>query len=95
MVVKKAQAGEGVEANKRKDAKLAHVIINEKRDKKAATFAVTKIPHPFKTWAQYEQSLRAPVGKEWNTNATFQKMTLPRITTKLGAIIDPLSAPFK
>ncbi|KAG0362488.1 hypothetical protein BGX24_005107, partial [Mortierella sp. AD032] len=95
VVVKKAQPGEGVEASKRKDAKLAHVIINERRDKKASHYAVTKIPHPFKTWAQYEQSLRAPVGKEWNTNATFQKMTLPRITTKLGKIIDPLSAPFK
>ncbi|KAF9121882.1 hypothetical protein BGW39_010190 [Mortierella sp. 14UC] len=95
VVVKKAQPGDGVEVSKRKDAKLAHVIINEKRDKKAAHYAVTKIPHPFKTWAQYEQSLRAPVGKEWNTNATFQKMTLPRVTTKLGKIIDPLTAPFK
>ncbi|KAF9575443.1 hypothetical protein EC968_003048 [Mortierella alpina] len=95
VVVKKAQPGDGVEVSKRKDAKLAHVIINERRDKKAAAYAVTQIPHPFKTWAQYEQSLRAPVGKEWNTNATFQKMTLPRVTTKLGKIIDPLTAPFK
>ncbi|KAH7049810.1 small-subunit processome [Linnemannia elongata] len=95
VVVKKAQPGEGVDISKRKDAKLAHVIINEKRDKKASAFSVTKIPHPFKTWAQYEQSLRTPVGKEWNTNATFQKMTLPRVTTKLGKIIDPLTAPFK
>ncbi|KAG0009830.1 hypothetical protein BGZ80_002014 [Entomortierella chlamydospora] len=95
VVVKKAQPGDGVEVSKRKDAKLAHVIINEKRDKKAAAYSLTQIPHPFKTWAQYEQSLRAPVGKEWNTNATFQKMTMPRITTKLGKIIDPLSAPFK
>jgi U3 small nucleolar RNA-associated protein 14 len=94
-VVKKAQPGDGVEISKRKDAKLAHVIINEKRDKKAAAYAVAQVPHPFKTWAQYEQSLRTPVGKEWNTNSTFQKMTLPRITTKLGTIIDPLTAPFK
>lgn len=93
--MKKAQPGDGVELSKRKDAKLAHVIINEKRDKKAAAYAVNQIPHPFKTWAQYEDSLRAPVGKEWNTNATFQQMTLPRITTKLGKIIDPLTAPFK
>ncbi|KAG0240366.1 Utp14 protein-domain-containing protein [Mortierella sp. GBAus27b] len=95
VVVKKALPGEGVEANKRKDAKLGHVIISEKRDKRSAAFSVTQIPHPFKTWEQYEQSLRTPVGKEWNTNASFQKMTLPRITTKLGTIIDPLTAPFK
>ncbi|KAG0239310.1 hypothetical protein BGW41_007795 [Actinomortierella wolfii] len=95
VVVKKAKPGEGVDISKRKDAKLAHVIINEKRDKKAAAYNLTKLPHPFTTWEQYEQSLRTPVGKEWNTNATFQKLTLPRITTKVGQIIDPLTAPFK
>ncbi|KAF9579562.1 hypothetical protein BGW38_004133, partial [Lunasporangiospora selenospora] len=95
VVVKKAQPGDGVDASKRKDAKLRHVIISEKRNKKAASYNVTKLPHPFTSWDQYEQSLRAPVGKEWNTNSTFQKMTMPRITTKLGKIIDPLTAPFK
>jgi U3 small nucleolar RNA-associated protein 14 len=43
---------------------------------------------------QYERSLRAPIGKEWNTRDTFQKMTKPRVITKLGQVIDPLKAPF-
>jgi U3 small nucleolar RNA-associated protein 14 len=44
---------------------------------------------------QYEQSLRTPMGSEWNTNAIHQKMTKPRVITKLGSVINPLSVPFK
>jgi U3 small nucleolar RNA-associated protein 14 len=44
---------------------------------------------------QYEHSLRAPVGPEWNTRDSYQKMTKPRVMTKLGTVINPLSAPFK
>lgn len=36
IIVKKPLAGEGVEASKRQDAKLKHVIINEKRIKKVS-----------------------------------------------------------
>jgi U3 small nucleolar RNA-associated protein 14 len=53
------------------------------------------VPYPFKTREQYEASLRNPLGKEWNTHEVFQKLTMPRVTTKMGAIIDPLTAPFK
>ncbi|RUP47697.1 Utp14 protein-domain-containing protein [Jimgerdemannia flammicorona] len=95
VVVKKPLPGEGVEASKRQDAKLKHVIINEKRVKKATKYQITTLPYPFQTREQYENSLRAPVGKEWNTTATFQKMVLPRVTTKLGKVIDPLTAPFQ
>ncbi|KAH8552611.1 small-subunit processome [Umbelopsis sp. PMI_123] len=94
-VIKKALPGEGVVANKRKDAKLGNVIISERRIKKATKYQVTSIPFPFQNREQYERSLRAPLGKEWNTTDTFQKMTKPRVMTKLGRVIDPLKAPFK
>ncbi|KAI9285465.1 small-subunit processome [Umbelopsis sp. AD052] len=94
-VVKKALPGEGVVASKRRDAKLGNVIISEKRIKKAAKYQVTSIPFPFQNREQYERSLRAPLGKEWNTTDSFQKMTKPRVMTKLGRVIDPLKAPFK
>lgn len=61
----------------------------------ATKYQSINIPHPFKTREQYENSLRTPVGKEWNTTEVFQKMVLPRVTTKLGKVIDPLTAPFK
>ncbi|KAL0082960.1 small-subunit processome [Phycomyces blakesleeanus] len=85
----------GVAPSERKDVKLSNVIINEKKNKKAEKYQVTHVPFPFQNMEQYERSLRAPVGKEWNTRETFQKMTKPRVITKLGAVIDPLSAPFK
>ncbi|KAI8887091.1 small-subunit processome [Backusella circina FSU 941] len=84
----------GIDQDKRKDAKLKSVIISEKVNKKAEKYRVSAIPFPFKTMEQYERSLRAPIGKEWNTRDTFQKMTKPKVITKLGQVIDPLKAPF-
>ncbi|KAI9261578.1 small-subunit processome [Phascolomyces articulosus] len=85
----------GIDPLKRKDAKLMNVIINEKRNKKIEKYEITQVPYPFQTMEQYERSLRAPVGKEWNTRDTFQKATKPRVLTKLGTVINPLDAPFK
>ncbi|KAF7724213.1 hypothetical protein EC973_001232 [Apophysomyces ossiformis] len=85
----------GIAPENRKDAKLAKVIINEKKNKKTEKYQVTQVPFPFQNMEQYERSLRAPVGREWNTRETFQKMTKPRVMTKLGTVIDPLSAPFR
>ncbi|KAI7870389.1 small-subunit processome [Spinellus fusiger] len=84
----------GIAPEKRKDNKLANVIINERKNKKAEKYQVTHVPFPFQNMEQYERSLRAPVGKEWNTRDVFQKMTKPKVMTKLGTVIDPLSAPF-
>ncbi|KAI8062362.1 small-subunit processome [Gilbertella persicaria] len=84
----------GIEADKRKDAKLSHVIINEKMNKKAEKYQTTSVPFPFKTMEQYERSISTPVGSEWNTRQTFLKLTKPRVITKLGKVIDPLKAPF-
>ncbi|KAI7860159.1 small-subunit processome [Circinella umbellata] len=89
------KTNKGVDPLKRKDAKLKNVIINEKRNKKIERYEITQVPFPFQTMEQYERSLRAPVGKEWNTRDTFQKVTKPRIITKLGTVINPLDAPFK
>ncbi|KAI9363267.1 small-subunit processome [Pilaira anomala] len=84
----------GIDAEQRKDAKLSHVIINEKLNKKAEKYRVTSVPFPFKSMEQYERSISQPVGNEWNTRQSFAKMTKPRVLTKLGKVIDPLSAPF-
>ncbi|CAO0797313.1 unnamed protein product [Mucor circinelloides] len=84
----------GIDADKRKDAKLAHVIINEKLNKKAEKYRATSVPFPFKTMEQYERSISTPMGSEWNTRQTFLKLTKPKVITKLGKVIDPLKAPF-
>lgn len=82
----------GVAAEKRQDAKLDRVIINEKRVKKNGKYMASSLPHPFETRQQYERSLRLPVGPEWTTKETFQGMTKPRVLMKPG-VIAPMSKP--
>ncbi|KAJ5629118.1 hypothetical protein N7528_002775 [Penicillium herquei] len=83
---------EGVKPEKRKDAKLSRVIINEKRVKKNIKYMASQLPHEFETKAQYERSLRMPLGPEWSTKETFQSGTKPRVIVKQG-IIKPLEKP--
>lgn len=82
----------GVDPNKRKDAKLDRVIINEKRLKKNTKYLASELPHPFESREQYERSLRLPLGPEWTTKTTFQDAIKPRILLKQG-IIRPMEKP--
>ena len=83
---------EGVPKERRKDAKLDKVVINEKRVKKNAKYLASNLPHPFENRQQYERSLRLPVGPEWTTKETFQAATKPRILMKQG-IVAPMVKP--
>ena len=78
-------------AAKRKDAALRNVVISEKRDKKAAAFTTSGVPFPFKTREQFERSMRAPLGPEWNPAASHAALTKPKVHTLKGVIIDPLA----
>ncbi|BEI93096.1 uncharacterized protein CcaverHIS019_0507240 [Cutaneotrichosporon cavernicola] len=80
----------GVDAAARKDAGRANVIITEKKDRKAAKYLPTDLPFPFTSVKQYEAQFANPVGSEWNARAGFQRQTLPRVTKKPGAIIEPV-----
>ncbi|NXR67418.1 UT14A protein, partial [Rhadina sibilatrix] len=76
----------------RKDQHLPHVIISEKRNIHAAAHQVSELPFPFERHQQFEQSMRMPVGPTWNTQRAFQKLTAPRVITRTGHIIQPISA---
>ncbi|KAH8094740.1 Utp14-domain-containing protein [Cristinia sonorae] len=80
----------GVDPKSRADFNKSHVIISEKRDKKAAKYLVKDLPFPYTSKAQFERSMGTPVGTEWNTRIGFQRGTLPRVVTKPGTIISPL-----
>jgi U3 small nucleolar RNA-associated protein 14 len=82
----------GVDRDKRQDAKLDRVIVNEKRVKKNSKYLATELPHPFESRQQYERSLRLPLGPEWTTKSTFQDATKPRVLVKQG-IIRPMARP--
>lgn len=83
-----------VSKDKRLDKNKANVIINEKVNKKNTKYQADKVPYPYKTWEEYERSLRVPLGKEWTTSQTHSKMITPNVITKFGSVIDPLKAPF-
>ncbi|NWH97151.1 UT14A protein, partial [Tichodroma muraria] len=76
----------------RKDQHLPHVIMSEKRNIHAAAHQVSELPFPFEQHQQFEQSIRTPVGSTWNTQRAFQKLTAPRVITRTGHIIQPISA---
>jgi U3 small nucleolar RNA-associated protein 14 len=76
----------------RKDAKLSHVIINEDRNKKMAKIKVSNVPFPYTSKAEFERSIRQPIGPHWNTPSVVNKLTEPRIKVRAGHIIKPLHA---
>lgn len=53
---------------------------------------VNELPFPFERHQQFEQSIRTPLGSTWNTQRAFQKLTAPRVITRAGHIIQPISA---
>ncbi|KAM6300201.1 U3 small nucleolar RNA-associated protein 14 homolog A [Aegotheles albertisi] len=76
----------------RQDRHLPNVIISEKRNIHAAAHQVSELPFPFERHQQFEQSIRTPLGPTWNTQRAFQKLTAPRVITRAGHIIQPISA---
>ncbi|KAI0050580.1 Utp14-domain-containing protein [Auriscalpium vulgare] len=84
----------GIDPKSRADYGKAHVIISEKRDKKAAKYLVKDLPHPYTSRAQFERSLDTRVGTEWNTRLGFQRATMPKVTKKMGTVINPLEKLF-
>ena len=83
----------GIEVSQRKDRKLENVIVNEKRVKKNGKYLAGQLPFPFETRAQYERSLRLPVGPEWTTKVAGQEMTRPRVMVKKGVVVAPMARP--
>uniref|UniRef100_UPI00358E3FD9 U3 small nucleolar RNA-associated protein 14 homolog A-like n=1 Tax=Myxine glutinosa TaxID=7769 RepID=UPI00358E3FD9 len=76
----------------RKDRSLPHVILSEKRNAALAQHQVAEIPYPFNTAADFEQSLRGPLGTTWIPSQAARLLTQPRVHTQMGAIIKPMSA---
>lgn len=86
---------DGIDVDKRKDAKLKHVVINEKRMKQAKTLLSQSVPFPFETKTQYERSLGLPIGPEWTTRTNFQQQITPHVIKRQGAVIAPMEKPFR
>lgn len=59
-------------AASRKDSKLKAVVISEAWDKKSSKYNSPSLPFPFDCKATYEQSMRTPMGREYNTTAAHR-----------------------
>ncbi|CAO2838238.1 unnamed protein product [Amaranthus hypochondriacus] len=75
---------------KRKDARLKHVIISEKIDKKAEKLHAKTLPYPFTSKDVFEQSIRMPIGPEFNPASTVRDLIKPEVVKKSGMIIKPI-----
>ena len=51
---------------------------------------ISSLPFPFASEAQFERSIRQPLGKTWNTPSGSAKLTQPKVSTLIGTIIDPI-----
>ena len=78
-------------AKPRKDRFLPNVIISERHDEKIIPHQVRELPFPFTTVAQLHSTIRAPIGKTWNTESAFEEMTRPKYVTKAGVVIRPIN----
>lgn len=74
----------------RKDSKMDKVLINEKKDKRAAKFTVQDVPYPFTSREEYEMAMRNPLGSDWNTPSATNTLTAPKVITRAGKSINPL-----
>lgn len=75
----------------RKDAKLKHVLINQKKNKKfESQYTLEEVPYPYRDKDLYERSIRQPLGKEWNTYGSHKALIKPKIIVKGGTVIDPI-----
>ena len=63
-------------AANRKDSKLKAVVISEAWDKKACKYNSPSVPFPFDSKVTYEQSMRTPMGREFNTTAAHRQDTV-------------------
>ncbi|KAL5983692.1 hypothetical protein ACLOJK_017783 [Asimina triloba] len=62
---------------KRKDADLKRVIISEKIDKKAEKLRTKTLPFPFTSKEVFEQSIRMPIGPEFNPVSSAGALNRP------------------
>uniref|UniRef100_A0A8C3VTN5 U3 small nucleolar RNA-associated protein 14 homolog A n=1 Tax=Catagonus wagneri TaxID=51154 RepID=A0A8C3VTN5_9CETA len=76
----------------RKDKNLPNVILSEQRNIHAAAHQVRVLPYPFTHHQQFERTIQTPIGSTWNTQRAFQKLTAPKVVTKPGHIIKPITA---
>lgn len=75
---------------KRRDDNKDRLYINETTSKQARGHMVSSVPFPFTSLADYEASIRAPIGRNFVPETAFRMLTRPAVITRKGQVIDPM-----
>ena len=51
---------------------------------------VSSLPWPYTSREHFEKSHCTPIGRHWNSELTFHQLVRPKVTTKMGTIIEPI-----
>jgi len=74
----------------RSDSQLHNVIISEKKIKALDNFKFTQVPLKWKSKDALEKSLTIPMGKDFNSLKTHDKLIQPKVKTITGRAIKPI-----
>ena len=75
----------------RRDDNKGFLIINEDLDEeKMKKHQVSELPYPFKSVADFEESIQQSIGPTFVPELTHLKLTKPKFITKMGTIIEPM-----
>lgn len=74
----------------RKDDRKEKLILNEAVPEKLKEHLVNQLPFPFRTVADYESSIRAPISRSFVPETAHRALTKPSVTTRMGKIIEPM-----
>jgi U3 small nucleolar RNA-associated protein 14 len=90
MEAKKKERSEELLAARR-DAKLKHVVMTSKENKRFSMYQTSSIPAEFRdNAALYEASLIQPMGKEWTVRETHGALVKPKVVVRAGVAIEPI-----
>lgn len=75
----------------RKDENKGDVIIIQGGNEKIRKHLVSDLPYPFESVADFEASIRAPIGRDFVPEKSHKQLIEPSIKTKMGRIIEPMT----
>lgn len=69
------------------------VIRNTDRIKSAAKYLVKRLPFPYSSKEQFDAGHKIPIGKDWNTHRSHQKLIASEVVLRPGEMIKPIKKP--
>ncbi|KRX23533.1 U3 small nucleolar RNA-associated protein 14 -like protein A [Trichinella nelsoni] len=91
---KSLNAGVENEKEKQPNKEKQLVYICQEADKQLRSKQIKKVPFPFSKSTAFEETLKQPIGKEWNPETAHKLIVEPVVSTKMGMPIYPIDRTF-